>query len=358
MKEMVALMNSHNELNPELEKIFRVFKEIPGGQPTDAAQGRAAFLFEAQQISQFVTERNNRRHNIWIDQFKNYFSIGKEKKPMLNALTTLLVVLSLALGGGGATVAYAQSSLPDQALYGFKLMSEEIRQNITTDPQTEWQLALELAGRRLEEIQILTQTDKVPNQTLANRYQNQIEQSIRFAANLPDEQVARALEQIRTELQTQQEILAQARLHANMNAESVLLSSQQMLQQRINWVDDGLQDPILLRDRLQQRDQQHDQPYLLTPVTPTLQTPVPEQGVNNPWTDEIPTPGSGYGPGTGSGDCPLCTPVMSTQDRNTSVTGDSNGSSGSGNSNQDSGSGNGNTGSNGNGSGGNGNGKH
>ena len=233
---------------------------------------------------------------------------------MLNAISTLLVVVSLLLGSGGATVAYAQGSLPDQALYGVKLLSEDIYQEITSDPQAEWQLSLELANRRIEEIQALIEAGEVLPDSLVTRYQNQVEASIRFASNLPDDQALQALTRIRATLQAQQNDLTQSSQQDNGDTLKTCSMLQDMLQTRLSQVEDGLVSPGQLRDQLQQHDQiqqrDRDRVYDSTPtVEDTLQTNVPSDGENNPWTTETPVPGSGYGPGPGPDYCDTCTPV-------------------------------------------------
>ncbi len=286
---------------------------MPEVKEVDLSAGRRDFLAEAEKIAGSVTKQEKRRHNIWMDPFSIFF-VKKGEKQMLNAISTLLVVASLLLGGGGATVAYAQGSLPDQALYGVKLLSEDIYQEITSDPQAEWQLSLELTNRRIEEIQALIEAGEVLPDSLVTRYQNQVEAAIRFASNLPDDQAIQALTRIRESLQAQQNTLAESGQLANGDTTKTCSQLQDMLQTRLSQVEDGLVSPDRLRDQLQQHDQiqlrDRDPLYDITATADdTLQTPVLQDGENNPWTDETPVPGSGYGPGPGPDYCDTCTPV-------------------------------------------------
>lgn len=222
---------------------------------------------------------------------------------MFGTLATVVVIVMLVLGGGGTTVAAAQSSYPDQPLYALKLWSEDLRLRFTADPQAELQLALEFTARRADEIRVMVQNGSVPPESVQTRYQSEVEQAIQIAANFPDGQAVQALEQVRSRLQTQQAELLKVRAQGSTQAEASLLRSREMIQERLQWVGEGLKDPVQLRDQLRQRDQLRDRDPLSTsaPAGQATQAGQPATGDGNPWTTGTPTPGSGYGPGPGSG---------------------------------------------------------
>ena len=214
---------------------------------------------------------------------------------MVNPILALVLVLSLVFGGGGVTVAAAQSSLPDQPLYGLKLWSEDARLSFTNQPESGWQVALQFAERRVAEMRAMIEAGKQPDEALQTRYEAQLEKAFRLAQNLPDEQALQALEQIRQRLRLQEEQLSH--LPAN---QSVLVQTRSMIQQRLQWVENGLQDPQLFRQRLQQHapgSGQGGNPW--TDGTPTPGSGYGSGQGGNPWTDGTPTPGSGYGSGQG-----------------------------------------------------------
>jgi len=316
-------MNSKNELDPRLVKKLAVLEAIPGRNPEKASQGRAAFLQAAQELAGAVTPPQKRRHNGWMHAIQSIFVIHrKEQSPMLSTLATLLLIVSLVLGGGGATVAAAQSSQPDQPLYGVKVLSEDVRLGLSAGPKSEYQLALEFANRRAGEIQKMLQAGSVPPESVQARYQNQVEQTIQYALNLPDDQAIQALEQIHTRLQNQQQAFLEIQANASPNAKAALIRSRQMLQERLQWVEEGLTDPTQLRDQLRLRDRQQKQ-GIQSSATPSEQATQesPGTGGGNPWTTGTPTPGSGYGPGPGTGDCGNCTPTADGQGGNPWTTG-------------------------------------
>ncbi len=298
-------MDPNNELDPRLRNKLTGLQTVADRNPQKALQGRAKFMQSAQDWAESVTPSEKRRHNGW--NFLSLFFIRrKEQNPMFSTLATILLVVSLVVGGGGATLVSAQSSQPDQPLYSVKLWSEDFRLGVTTNPQAQVELVLDFANRRVAEIQTALEAGDELSQEVQSRYQNEVEQAIRYALNLPDDQALLALAQIHTQLQLHEQDLAQVQMNGSPPAEAVLSQTRLMLQERLVWVADGLADPAQLRDQLRQRDQQSN-PNLQNTATQTVQDTqtTSETGSGNPWVIGTPTPGSGYGPGS----CVDCTPV-------------------------------------------------
>lgn len=232
---------------------------------------------------------------------------------MFSSLATVILIVSFVLGGGGVTAVAAQNSQPDQVLYGVKLVSEDIRLGLTSNARAEAQLALQFADRRAVEIQTMLQAGSIPPEAVQIRYQNQVEQAIQYALNLPKDQAIQALEQIRTRLQTQQQAFLQVQENGSAQAVAALAQSRLMLQERLLWVEQGLADPDQFRDQLRQHDRQRTQDRLNSTATVEQSTQsLPGTGAGNPWITGIPTPGSEYGPG----DCENCTPMGDGQGSN------------------------------------------
>lgn len=223
---------------------------------------------------------------------------------MTSAVTTIILIASIILGGGGVTTVAAQSSQPDQPLYGVKILSEDVRIQLTADPQEKLELALEFANRRIEEMQLMTQSGSDIPTSVQARYQEQLEIAMQLAAGMPNEQAVQAMEQIRTRLQTQNQALQQVEVNGSNTALMILQQTRQMIQDRLSWVEEGLTNPDLLQERLRQMLQDRDRDPSQT-CTPDGSTSKPEDA-GNPWTTGTPTPGSGYGPGDGT--CETCTP--------------------------------------------------
>ncbi|NPV77998.1 MAG: hypothetical protein HPY59_16680 [Anaerolineae bacterium] len=309
-------MDHNREIDPELMERLLQLKTVPGRNPQHAAKGRAQFMQEVQQIvAQGVSLRENNRHNMWKDTIQSIFAIKrKEQSHMFGIMTTLLLILGMVLGGGGVTVAAAQSSLPDQALYPVKVWSENVRASLVTDPEAQFDLALQFASRRAVEIQSMAKADKVAPESVMNQMQNQLELALQIAANQPPGIGDQLLERARDRLRQQDQLMQQLETQANPEAEAALKRVRQMIQERLSWVEDGLADPNRLQDRLRLKDG-------ISQITPevTPEETLPGQGSTpttagengNPWTDETPVPGSGYGPGPGPDATCTCTPGSS-----------------------------------------------
>jgi hypothetical protein len=316
-------MNLKSEIDPELMQKLALLHVVPVRNLEREETGLAAFLQEAQEFSGAVTLPQKRRHNRWMHALQSIFVVQrKEQSPMLSTLATILLIASLILGGGGATMAAAQNSHPDQPLYSLKVISEDTRMNLSADPQSEYQLALEFANRRAEEMKAMLQAGSIPPEAVQARYQNQVEQAIQFAMHLPDGQAVIALDQIQTRLQTQQQAFLQIQSNGSPKVDAILLQTRQMLQEHLRMVGVGLANPTLLRDQLRLRDQQRKQDRLSSSTPEGHATQVsPGSGSGNPWTTGTPTPVSGYGPGNGTGDCEYCTPTLGGQGNNPWTTG-------------------------------------
>ncbi len=294
-------MSLNDGLDPEIEKKLAALRHVPLRSSEKAALGRAAFLAQAQSFAEAVSKSAKQRPNGWIRAFQSIFAIPqKEHSPMFSPLITILIAFSLVLGGGGLTVAGAQSSQPDQPLYSVKLLSEEARLQLAANTDDALRLHLQFIDRRAAEIKAIFASGKAPSMPVQNRYQNQVEQTMRLAVSMADPQAAQALEEIRLHLQNQQQDFLQLNPNANPQAEASLSALQQMIQQHLQWITEGLADPSQLRLLLQQ--QQNQKPG------GTGGPGNPGMGGSNPWTKGTPTPGSGYGPGPGTGGCSNCTP--------------------------------------------------
>lgn len=268
---------------------------------------------------------------------------------MFNFAMTILLVLGLFLGSGSATLAMAQTSMPDEALYPLKIWSEDSRLRWGETDQDRLQLMIEFNNRRMEEIRTMLQNGQVPPEAVLTRTQNQLEYALRLAAGLPEEESTPALLRLQDHLQLQLQVMMQLRLPDN--ADPALLQVQArirtMLTERVQLAGQGIEDPLWLREQLQIREQQRlqqesgqqeqnqyqnqeqnreqnqecqlldcqenqqrnnngesgadtldaagDNPWV--DGTPTPYSSYGPGESQNPWTDLTPTPGSDYGPG-------------------------------------------------------------
>lgn len=190
-------------------------------------------------------------------------------------LSTLLVFFMLVFGGTGATVLAAQSSLPDQPLYGVKLASETVRAGIPASSQSRVDLAMDFADLRLQEALQLASEGKPIPATVWERMDNFVTLGLSTAAGLDDEQLAQQLTQIQSRLQTELAQLSQ--LKADSRYSDTAASVWAALLTRQQLVTIGLSDPAAFREYMQS-DQNHSRWQLDPTASPTpasTATPLP-----------------------------------------------------------------------------------
>ncbi len=327
-------MNSLDEpIDPLVERQLKTLLPVPARGPQAAQLGRAQFLSQAESLAQAVSKPQPGRHIGWIGSLSTIFT-RKEHAPMFAPILSLLLVASLLLGGTGAAVGAAQSSLPDQPLYGIKIMSEDTRLQLAGSDQNKLKVDLEFAHRRIEEIQAMLGKGAPLPAAIRARLQNQIDQAFTLAAGLEGSQFLPALEQIRQELRDQEQVMIQLQAQAGLQAGPELDQIHQMIQARLQWADQGIADPYTFRQQFRQQGpgrygaqptdrpagtpgQAGPGPAAATSTGPnngsgsganTTRTPQNGNGYGpGPYVTGTPTPGSGYGPGPGPD--PSCTPT-------------------------------------------------
>jgi uncharacterized membrane protein YgcG len=322
-------MNSEPGLDPEIERdleaLLRSLQRHAPRDPQQAARRREAFLAEARSMTPPVSNLEPSRPNRWQDRFRAFGLLTRrEKRPVLNAVMTVLLVLGAVFGGGATAVAASQNAQPDNALYFVKTVSENVRMDLEADPQARLDLALQYTARRMAETRtMLAAQDEAPD-SLMLRFESQLQQALTLAAGMPNGEALQALARVRDQARVQDQTMAQMQLHA-ASALQTRTRVRTMLQTQEELAQAGLEDPTWLRQQLRQRTRGQIMlaiqatesavgPESLmgdgNPWASTTPTPGSSYGAGtsqNPWTDETPVPGSGYGPGPGTGDCPDCT---------------------------------------------------
>lgn len=311
--------------------------------PHAASATRAAFLIESRNMAKGVSPRPRSRLNDWMAAIGFVLAAPKKMRgaPMLNTVFTLIVVLGLAFGGG--TVA-AQTSQPDETLYPLKIWSEETRISFSPEPEEKFQLRLQFAARRMEEIQTMLLGGELPSEVVMLRLQTQMENAINLAAQMPDDQLHASLLQLQVRLQEQDQDMAQ--LELNENSDPALLQIRDrvrtMLRDQLHLCQSGLESSEVLREQLRNREQnqlqgggqnqdgnqnqeqnqnqdqnqQQNQDSNLNQEQNQNQNQEQNQNQNQEQNqnqyqngndnDASPSDGNGTGPGPGDGTCPNC----------------------------------------------------
>lgn len=290
-----------NDENPELfvQRQVEKLRQAPPRNLEKAGRGRSQYLAQVRLAAarvnsqQAVSNTTPSRLNGWIGLIRNPLR-RKEQYSMISVFSTLVVIMALVMGGAGATVYAAQDSLPNHGLYSLKIASEAVQLRLANNEQTQLNLQLAYADRRVSELAALMAAGEPAPEQVANRLENHLRQALQLAAGMDGDALPPTLLQIRTHMRSQERLMEM--MHSNMPAaaDPVLARVRLMLRQQINLVEEGLADPQNFRNRLQYQYRE------------LVGTPHPE-------TTPAAT-GNSYGPGPGSGpgtqSCDECTPVM------------------------------------------------
>jgi hypothetical protein len=280
-----------------LEQRLEEFKDTQERDPLRAASARARFLREAAEYRQAVSAERRVRQSGWN------FPIRKEKLAMY-ALVSLILAASLLLGGG-ASVAAAQNDLPDQPLYPLKLWTENVRLNLTGNPQEQAELLMAMEQTRVQEVAALTEKGITPPDQVCDRLETHLRQTLRLAAGMDDADLERTLLQLRDRLQEQDRLLQQLQIHASPEAEPLLTRTRQMLQLHLQLEEQGLADPQSFRHKMQNRPQYG--PAETSTPEPNQQAE-PGYHQTGPTAQPSNTPGASNGNGSCEGNTAPCEP--------------------------------------------------
>ncbi len=290
-------MKNENDNYSEIIKKLDVLKSTPDRNLDQAKSGRSVFLSQAARIAADVSPEGIKRHKNWNQKHPiNLFERRKEHVPMLSTFTSIILAISLLLGGSGATVAAAQTSEPGDLLYNIKLLSENTALNLTANPESQFELALTLVDRRANEIlSMLEQGDLVTDETLT-RYREQIEQAMFLAMNMQEEEILPAIEQVQNRLNNQQQTLNQTKINGSAETIAAMIQTRDMIQERLRI----LQESQL--SLLQTMEQERIQEQLKNPESGNSPTNFGESAQKTPNdSDSVNTETPSNYPGNGQG---------------------------------------------------------
>ena len=312
-----------NILEPDLQRRFELLKGIPDRDLNRASEGRSIFLTQAHQMrvenskgqavsEGFISRLNYKLSRKLFDPDRLIFT-RKERYKMLATVASLILTLTILFGGAGATVYAAQDSLPNEPLYGLKIAAEDLRMELTREPQAQFEFSLDMGKERMREMLMLYSEGKPIPEGTALRYENHLKNAFQLAAQFDDPAMVQAAQQIRAMIQEQERIMTQAMTNAPEFVDSQFNRIREMVQERIRLMDCDLEDPLALRQMLQQQfREQLGQPetppsgdggYGPGPVngTPYQNSneagPGPNENPPNGWQEQGPntTPGEGQG---------------------------------------------------------------
>jgi hypothetical protein len=304
------------QFDPDIEKKLSVLEDVPARDPEAAARGRVSFLAEARTLAPPVQHSESAR-NGWFGALLAAFG-GRRHSHAFAVIASIALVLVILLGGTSATVYAAQGSMPDQVLYSVKLLSEDLRLGLTSNPQAELGLTLDLVERRMDEIILLVEAgDEVPDSVI-NRLEVHLDQVLNVAEVIEDDEVEPVMIKIEKHLRDRIQDYTQTKGRSQDGPkEGDWDRIRDMLQTNLDKVDTGLKDPAVFRHsnrtnmrHLNRYEEESEGELAEEPVVNSEGEPgegEPSEGSGNaygPGPQPEDPPGGSYGPGPEPGEIP------------------------------------------------------
>lgn len=226
-------------LQKKLRYLLNTLRMVPDREPQAASRGKAHFLEEARTLH----VSGNRKLGRPTKNGSTIFPLihtGTGTRAW-NALMAAVLAFSIFLGGSVVTVYAAQESVPYDALYPIKTLSEDVLLSLPASPQRQLDLALNYTDRRLFEISVLLAARKPIPQNLTDRFQNESYLTLKLMANMNNADLPRALDNALSRSET--EIQALAIPMTNRPADPVLMAVEARLQEQVQLLTLGKGDP-------------------------------------------------------------------------------------------------------------------
>jgi len=160
-------------------------------------------------------------------------------------------MVSLLFGGAGATVYAAQDSLPTDALYPVKTVSEDVSLGLAAGSPAKLANVLKYQNRRMGEVaDLIGKGEQVPQQ-VKTRLETQLYYALKLAAGMDGEQMFQALEQIRANNQVMAQTMTQLQVNNPEKGLATMTQLQEMIRNQNRLVELGLEEPLKFKQMLQ-----------------------------------------------------------------------------------------------------------
>jgi len=216
----------------QLLDLLARFRTAPGRDPQVAVGARADFLRQVQAWGAPVPRR------------PESVPPAPPKKRGLTVWKALLagfLALAVVFAGAASTVYAAQDSLPDQALYPLKALSEDARLALAPSPQERLSLTLDFTDRRLAEIASLQSAGHPLPQKTVDRFQDELDRALELASEMTDPAMVQSLGKVSQ--RTQGQLQAMDMLVNDNPGVPNLVGIQARLQEQAQVAELGKADP-------------------------------------------------------------------------------------------------------------------
>lgn len=234
--------------------ILKKLTELRDESPRDTSaelRSKNTYMARARSLAMSVSKPAKGRLNTRGVQPTLTGPLGKEHRFAMKALISVAIALAIALSGFGVTAAAAQSSMPNDALYGLKVWTEDLRMALTTDPEKVVDLALNLANTRAEEITALTEEGVVVPEQVRVRLELHIFEALQAFTRVQGEAVEPTMLRIQDQLKTQEQLFLRLQEgNGCEDCEPLLTQTQEMVQGRLELFQQNQGDSTMIQEQI------------------------------------------------------------------------------------------------------------
>ena len=275
-----------NEINSKLKKQLESLQDIPARGLQQSHIGREKFLSQAKTIQARPAPTHTRKNR----------GVIPHRRSWVPRLAGILAVFAIAFFSIGGTVYAAQASLPDDPLYPVKILAEDIQLGLETDPEDRLDLHASFAARRLEEIQAQVDAGEEVSKKALARLEKHNGKMLQEAAQVGEKGLENALRQIEQNLQKQNQMMEKLRKQTPGNETPGLMNAQEKITERLELVEDGINEPQGFREVIQERNDNSENPGQ---GKKDGDSDAPGKSEDAPGQSEDGNPGTGNGNGPG-----------------------------------------------------------
>lgn len=225
------------EINPLLKKELEHLKDVPERGLQASHAGRENFLAQIRTLKPRPV------------QAKKPVQTGQRRSWALR-MASVIAVLALALGSIGGTAYAAQSSGPDDLLYGVKTLTEDIQVGLENDPEDRLDLITLFANRRLAEIEAQVDAGMPISDKALDRLEKHTQQMLQQAAQMGEQDIEKALKQVQQSLELQNQVMTKLQNQTPGGSEPGLVKAQEEVQSRLQLVENGISEPLGFQEQM------------------------------------------------------------------------------------------------------------
>jgi len=240
-------MNNH-DISPELKKELESLQDVPERGLQASHAGREAYLAQARTLKPRRTGESNARR-----------ARTASRRSWATRFAAIGAVILIALSSLGGTVYAAQAAQPDDLLYGVKTLTEDIQVALENDPEDKLDLYMSFANRRLQEIQAQLAAGEEVSQKALDLLEKHSEKMLEQAAKLDGQGMENALRRIETNLQQQNQMMAELGKEHPQGNPPGLLKAQEKIRERLELVENGLKEPQGYKEEIRQQKENSGQ---------------------------------------------------------------------------------------------------